>query len=246
MTLKGTLTVVVLALFLPGHLPAQESVSGGVVVRSTPQGALVRLQGEATVTGITPTVFRYPFVGDYRLTVRKYGYEDYRTHVVLDPARQTELDIALVPKTRWKAAVRSLFIPGWGQKYTEQKGKAWLFAVLTAGTAVAYLVTDHNFDIKFDRYDERLTAFDRAGSEGAGREELQRRLDLLTDAQDEAYDAENVRRVTIGAVMAVWGLNVIDALLFAPEERGSFAVTSLPAGTGAGGPTLGLMISHEF
>ncbi len=41
----------------------------------------------------------------------------------------------------------------------------------------------------------------------------------LREDQQDAYDAENVRRVTIGAVAGVWALNLLDILLFFPTAK---------------------------
>jgi len=243
---KGILTAVCFCIFLPALTFAQGNNSGNLTVRSEPPGALVELKGEATVTGIAPTTFRYPFSGSYELKVSKYGYEDYRTQLILDPYRLLEVDVTLSPKTRFKAAVRSILLPGWGQKYAQRDKKALTFAFLAVGTGVAYLIADHNFDIKFDRYEEQLHTYDSALANGASYDEMQQRLDLLLGVQEEACDWEDVRRVTVGAAVAVWGLSILDALLSCPGEKGTFSVEGISIEPTARDGRFGLMCSRRF
>ena len=246
MTLKRTLTRLVGLLLLPAVVSAQGAAEKGLVVRSDPQGALVELKGEATVTGITPTIFQYPFVGDYDIVVKQLGYEDYHTKVFLDPTKRMELDITLTPKTRFKAAIRSVVFPGWGQTYSDRKGRGLAFLLLSVGASASYLVADHNFNIKFDRYDQRLHEYDRAVAKGAQHDDLVELSSLLNDAQEEAYDMEDVRRFTIGLAAAIWGLNILDALLSSPRRAGLVTVNSLTVTPTTEGRTFGLALSHNF
>jgi hypothetical protein len=218
------LTTVVAVLLLPIAGFGQSESTGGLIIESSPSGAEIVLKGDALVTGITPTTFHYPLVGDYRLTIKKHGFEDYKTRMVLDPSRQMHLNVELARKTGIKAAVRSVFIPGWGQRYADKRTKSFLFGALFAGAAVAYFVADHNFDIKEERYCRRLADFDDAMRSGSNQAELERRLDALTEAQRDAYDAEDIRRVTIGATVGIWGLSILDALFFTPGNQATFSV----------------------
>jgi hypothetical protein len=245
-TLKRTLTILAGLLLLPVVGSAQQTEEQGLSVSSDPTGALVKLEGDATVTGVTPAIFRYPFTGDYRVTIKQSGYEAFRTDVSLEPGRMTVLNATLTPKARAKAMLRSLVIPGWGQLYAEKKAKGLVFLALSLGASAAYLVADHNFDIKFDRFERRLTAYDSLSAQSVPYSELAAMSALLADAQEEAYDSEDVRRLTIGAVVAVWGLNVLDALLTSPGRGEPLTVEGLTLTPNAAGQSVGLTLSHRF
>ncbi len=244
--LKRNLTIVFAALLLAGAVDAQAQSDSGLVVQSTPPGANVLLEGDAVITGITPAVFRYPMVGEYRLTLKKRGYENYHTDVVLDPTKAMQLSIELSRKTGAKAAVRSMFLPGWGQRYTDQKAKGFTFSLLFAGAVAAYFVADHNFDIKEERFSSRLAEYDAAVEQGAGLTELESRLSALNIAQEDAFDAEDIRRISVGGVVAVWGVNILDALLFSPKERATVTVEGLAISPKADSQGIGLTISRAF
>jgi hypothetical protein len=224
---------------------AQTSPPGNLTVRSNPPGADVRVDGEASAAGITPVTFNYPLIGPYDLRISKYGYETYKTRMALDPAKEMVVDIRLSPKTRFKAAARSVFIPGWGQRYAEQKTKGFFLHLLAAGSVTAFLITDHDFNTKFDRFDVLRAEYDSAKATESN-EKMQIRYNLLYDAQKRAYDAENARRISIGSLIAVWGLGVLDALLFTPEERASFSVKGIAFEPQAGPGVVGLRLSKSF
>lgn len=245
--LKRIFTVVLLGLSLfPLTVEAQDSTQGGLIVRSSPEGAEVVLKGDAVVAGVTPTFFQHGLVGQYRVEIRKHGYETYKTGVVLDPTRQIEISADLSRKTGFKAAVRSMVFPGWGQRYGDQKTKGLVFHLLAAGSVAAYLITDHDFDNKYERFRDREAAYDSAFAAGGSYADLQRMHEDLLDAQDRAYDAEDIRRISIGAVAGVWALGVIDALFFFPEERGTFTVKGLTVKPTADTESVGLTLSHNF
>ena len=154
MRVKKYIAAILVALVLPVTSLAQSGMTGDVTVRSDPQGALVKLSGQAVISGVTPARFRHLLIGDYELTLKKHGFETYKTRVELDPSRQMEIDIRLSPKTRFKTAVRSLFIPGWGQRYADKTAKGWAFTTLTVLAGAAYLVADQE-------YDDRLGDFEK-------------------------------------------------------------------------------------
>ncbi|MBU8934081.1 MAG: PEGA domain-containing protein [candidate division Zixibacteria bacterium] len=245
MTLKRTLATVVFLLGWSTLCWAQSTTQGNLTVRSNPPGAQVILSGDAVVSGITPARFGHLMVGDYKLTVMKHGYEDYSTRLVLDPSKPLAVDISLVPKTRLKAVARSFFIPGWGQKYTTQNRKAFLLAGLAVGAGISYYLADKSFDDKYEVYEYRLAERDSVAVHGNISEllSLQAGLDA---AQNEAYDAENVRRATIGLAIGIWVINLIDVLFFFPEERGIFSVKGLTLEPTAGTDRVGLAITTGF
>jgi hypothetical protein len=240
------LTTLVLALLCAAAIRAQETTAGGLTVRTSPDGAEVTLKGDAVVTGITPTTFHQLLIGTYTVTVKRHGYEKYKSKVVLDPSQQSNLDIKLSPKTRVKAAARSLFIPGWGQYYGEQKGKGLLFTLLAATSVGAFLIADHDFQNKNDLFKAQVNSYDSSVAAGASYADLQRSQSALAGAQKKAYDSENIRRGTLGAIIGVWSLSFLDALLFFPEDHGSFTVKGVSIAPSTQPGTLGLTLSRRF
>lgn len=242
MALKRILATVLIVGLVADASRAQAVPMGDVSVTSTPAGAIVTLSGEAVVTGVTPARFRHLLVGEYRLDVRMYGYETHTSRVALSPARPLTISVTLTPKTRVKAALRSMVIPGWGQRYSGQRTKAFAFALFSAGSAVAVLIADRNFDNDYDIYQTRLREYDAATTY----HEQKRLHPGLIAAQNDAYDAENVRRITMGVAIGVWGLNLLDALILFPHKPAGFRIKGLTLAPTANFQQVGLSLVTRF
>ncbi len=220
-----------LVLLFCSSLLAQPTLTPSVSIQTNPPGAEVRLDGNPSVTGISPTSFRYPLAGSYAVTIIRPGYETYRTRILIDPATPFTMSVDLSRKSAAKAAARSLFIPGWGQQYMGERTKGLLFHTLAVVSVGAFLLADNDFNVRRDRWLESTDAFDRAVERGAT-DELPSLQERVRVDQEEAYDAETKRWAAIGAVGAVWGLSVLDALLFSPVERASYGTGSTASQSG--------------
>jgi len=245
MTLKRILSATIVAIVMPAISWSQGITTGNFTVRSLPPGAQVTLKGETIVTGVTPANFTHLLIGDYELTVTKYGYDTYKTRVTLDPNTPQTVNVSLKKKTRFKALSRSLFIPGWGQNYTQQKSKSVLFPVLTGLGAIALFFTNDEYNYRKDIYDRRLEEYDSVKVNGTV-EELRRLQPDLNNAQDKAYDAETNRRIAGGIVVGVWAINLIDILFFFPDERGTFSVKGITFEPKATPEQFGLTLTRKF
>ncbi|MBU0983187.1 MAG: PEGA domain-containing protein [candidate division Zixibacteria bacterium] len=243
--MKRILATLLMVATLPLGVVAQQSSTAGVQVSSDPPGASVTLSGDAVVTGITPTFFTYPLIGEYKVKVNMRGFETYKSSVYLTGDSPTSIAVSLSPRTGFKAAVRSMFIPGWGQWYGEQKTKGLLFNVLFAGSVAAFVIADHNFGNKEDEYLKRLDDYNEAVNSGDGID-LTTRWNALAAAQKDAYDAENLRRVTIGSVAGIWGLCLLDALLFTPGQPAIVDIKGLAVEPSAGPDQFGITLVRRF
>ncbi len=220
MLIKWILSV---ALLLLTSSAMAQNPGPGLTVRTNPAGAEVEVTGALTLRGMSPITFSQGLQGNFDIKIKKAGYESYKSRVFLGPSNHAQLDVNLSVKTKFKAAFRSLFVPGWGQAYAEQKTKGVAFMFLAAGSAAAYLLADKKFDDKRDDYDGLVARYNAANTYT----EKENLYPFLQAARKDAYDAENVRRITIGATIAVWSLSVLDALLFFPEQKGSLLVDQI-------------------
>ncbi|MDH4222837.1 MAG: PEGA domain-containing protein [candidate division Zixibacteria bacterium] len=213
----------VLFLFQPAFSQEEEKKSeAGLVITSIPSGATVFLEGEYNLVATTPATLPHNLIGRYRIKALKDGYENWKTNMWLDGTTANRISITLVPKTRFKGALRSVLIPGWGQFYYGEKKKAFLFSLSALGAAMAYAIADADFSDKNDAYVKVKNDYNAARSI----EEVNRLKQLLDEKQREAYDAENIRRATIGLAIAVWGFNLMDALVFFPSFEDGLSVGS--------------------
>ena len=171
------------------------------------------LSGDMTVAGVTPTIFTQRLAGYFKITAYREGYETYNSSVVLSGHDATTIDFKLKPKTRVKAAMRSLIIPGWGQHYygAKTKGSVLFIGALVGGTTAGLMHL--RFDNKRDDYYDFLAVYDAERSVPA----KEAMLPELYRRQQDAHDAEQDRNVAAAVVAGIWAYGVIDALLFFPD-----------------------------
>lgn len=213
--------VVIMLLAISGT--AQSQTSPIVSVTSKPSGATVILSGDYTVAGITPTSFSQNLLGLYRIAAHHEGYETYHSSIVLSGREAVALDIKMVPKTRLRAAMRSLVVPGWGQNYVGSKTKGALLTIGTLATAATVGVMHLRYDSRRNDYDD----FDAIYRQTRSVEEREKMLAEHYTLQKDAYNAERDRNVVLGVLAGIWAYNLLDAILFFPDYGLNVSGTSL-------------------
>lgn len=174
--------------------------SGSLTVVSRPSGAACRVRGDRIVVGTTPlTLSTIP--GRYEVRSVDPAFERWERTIRHDGARDDTVWMSLHPKTRSRAVLRSIGIPGWGQFYSRRPSAGWAYltgATVAFGASIAWQVA----------YVERQEDVEQAETLPEW-EQAVRRL-------DEARDARNLLQ---GAAGALWILSVIDAGLFFPRFK---------------------------
>nr|MBN2276305.1 PEGA domain-containing protein [candidate division Zixibacteria bacterium] len=240
MSSKGSL-ILALIIIIPLVSAAQDK-QAGLTVTSNPQGAEVTLKGNLTIIGVTPVQFLQPLDGKYNIQVKKYGFETYKSTLYLQRDKISSLSVNLKAKTRFKGFARSLFIPGWGQYYADRKFKGGIFTVLAIGAIGSFLIADADYNDKVDRYEDMEVEYNNLTSYG----EKEALYSTLAEARKDAYDAESLRRITIGAAIAVWSLNLLDILFLFPENEGLLSVDNITVKPDLKQGGAQVILSHRF
>jgi hypothetical protein len=233
-------TCIFLLFLMTAPLLAQ---TGAVLeVNSDPPGTTISLDGEFKLAGVTPTVFSQPLVGKYELKATRDGYETYKTNLYLTGGTPLKVDIKLAPKTRFKAFLRSMVMPGWGQFYADDKTRGVLFSVTTLASGVATIIAEVDFRDKRDAYDEVMARFNEERS-------LERKKAMeqeVNDARQKAYDAETFRNVSLGVLIGVYTYNVLDAMIFFPNKKYDSYVPRVSIDTDDSFSKVGLTLKFSF
>ncbi|MCD4690368.1 PEGA domain-containing protein [bacterium] len=217
------LLVVALATLLisAGSAVAQ---TGGVVITSIPSGAIVELDGEHVLRGVTPWRLDRGLSGPFRIRAYKLGYQDWEGLVMLSSTRRDSVAVRLVRKTRLGAGWRSAVLPGWGQFHTEQnvKGAAFVAAEVAAIGAVFWA------DAKRDNAEEIYEDARALYLEADEADEIELRYAEMLDAFDEYEDKHLLRRRLMYIAGIIYLANIADAVFLFPEPgAGYFADASL-------------------
>ncbi len=213
MATKRTLTALIVCCLITLSQNAVSQESGNVLINTDPQGALVKLSGELTLSGVTPVKFDRALSGQYQVDVIRNGYENYQSTNYFSETQESQLSIQLIPKTRNKAFFRSVIIPGWGQRYYGNKTKSALFAVGTIASVIGYVFVKDDYNSKADEYHVKKAAY-----ESATLYSDLRPLELeLRDAQEKANDAENKVNIMTAVAASIYLFNLLDSFLFFPD-----------------------------
>jgi hypothetical protein len=236
----GALILSLGLLAAPYTASAQDA--GNVIINSNPQGAVVKLIGEMTLSGITPVKFDRSLSGKYKIEVVREGFEKYRSVTYFTEKQASQLDIKLTPKTRAKAFVRSMIIPGWGQKYYGNSTKAGFYLLAIAASSAGYFIVRDDYNTKVDSYNAAKAAYVSARRWS----DLSTLGQQLYDAQKKANDAENRVNIAIGVVAGLYALNVLDCLLFFPENDSFTEYKALTARPEISPNQVGITLSLKF
>jgi hypothetical protein len=239
---KRTLTAVIVCcvFLLPNFVLGQDA--GNVLINTNPQGSLIRLEGEITLSGVSPVKFDRPLTGQYRIEVVRDGYEKYNSVTYFSEAQSTQLDIELVPKTRAKAFIRSLLIPGWGQKYYGNQTKSAIYFTGTLASLVGYFFVKDDFDSKEEDYLDRKEAYENA-TVWSDLPLLDREL---REAQEEANDAEDKVNFMAAVTGGFYLLSLLDSFLFFPEFDKYTEYKAITARPEVEADRVGIILSVNF
>ncbi len=215
------LLLLTVMLMTGANSEAQET---GTIISSNPPGAAITLDGEYQLTATTPVRLPDNINGRFKLSAMLSGYESWSGEVMLLPGQQNRFSFSLSPKTRFKAMLRSMFIPGWGQYYSDDRSRALVINIATVGMGVGAILAENDFRRKRDDYNQSKLDLANATSY----EDVSRLRDLVVEKNRDAYDAESLRNTFVYATAAVWAYNVLDALIFFPNHKLDFHQESIP------------------
>lgn len=187
--------------------------SFGVLIVGRPAETIIQLKGAYVFTGRTPFSIPQNLSGPYVLSASKTGFESKSMKLFLgyEPFRQ--IDINLKPISRWKAGLRSLLIPGWGQRYKGAKGRGLLFTGLAIGASVGTLVTQLDYSSDLDDANRAKQDYQRVSNNF---EQASAAYDKWQAAYRRADDSYDRRQRSLAITAAVWALNFLDALFLPP------------------------------
>ncbi len=222
-SVRMLMLLVVLAMLVASSVPARAQ-TGGVVITSVPSGAIVELEGEHILRGVTPWRLDRGLSGPFRVRAYKLGYNDWEGLVMLSSTRQDSMSVRLVRKTRLGAGWRSAVIPGWGQFHTEQKLKGSAFLVAEAAAIGAVFWADANRNEAEGKYEDARDLYLAADQT----DEIEASYAEMLDAYEEFEDEHLMRRRLIYIAGIIYLANIADAVLQFPESGdGYFAAATI-------------------
>jgi len=193
--------VLFMALPATAALAQDTNPPGSLTILSRPTGASCRIDGDRVIVGRTPLILERGLVGRYRVHSMEPGYEPWERKINLSGASADTLWMDLRAKSAWRAGLRSLVIPGWGQFYSQRPGWGWTWLTLAGLSTAGAIVANNEYQNRLDDIDKAISLADRQ------------------DAIQKADDAYNDRQIAIAVAAGVWIANSLDAVIFFPHKR---------------------------
>ncbi|MBD3169488.1 MAG: PEGA domain-containing protein [candidate division Zixibacteria bacterium] len=239
----SVILILIISVFSLDGYAQQNTSQGNLEIISNPPGAAVVIEGEMDVAAVAPCKITQDLAGRIKVRATKPGYETWKSDMILVPGQPYILNIDMKQKTRFKAAMRSMFIPGWGQYYSGSRFKGVFLGLSTfTGAAAAFFATE-NYNNKHDEYLDAKLDFQQAQSI----DERVRLRDVLNQKQEDAYDAETLKRTLTGVAIGLWAYNFLDALIFFPGHKQDHLNKAYPSIQSAIiGDAPGLVLTAKF
>jgi hypothetical protein len=223
------LLLVALAAALPLAEAAHAQGTNGVVITSSPPGAVVELRGDHVFSGVTPWRLDRGLSGTYEIYATKPGYADWTGSTSLSSSRHDSIYIRMSRKTVMATGLRSALCPGWGQFYAGKTLKGSVFLLSEAGAVWGIIYTDSKRSDAMRRQERASRAYNSADQV----DDITDAYDAMLDAFDDVQKWHESRKRWIYAAGAIWLVNVLDATLLIPNEWGG-ALAGLPDSDGSG------------
>ena len=131
---------------------------------------------------------------------------------------------AVKPKTRFGAMMRSMFIPGAGQFYSDRKrwGYTWLLSEIAIGGGIAFFGT--KYQTAFDEYNSTIDLYTNETD-----------VDMIEEYKNQAQvhhesmdNAATMAETLAYAAAGVWAANVLHAVITGPKTGDKTSDKELP------------------
>jgi hypothetical protein len=211
---------------------------GSLTFLSRPVGARVTLKGPQRLVGRTPLTLDREAAGRYRVTGSAPGFESWHRTLVIDVARTDTVWMALHRKSALLAGLRSTLLPGWGQFYDERPVHAWTMLLASSGAAATLVTAAVQYRDKLDLYEELARRYQASPTP--------QNLLIRDAAFEEQSRAFDFRRNMLITTTAVWGVNVLDALVFGPPRPSTGMSMRITPGGSAESGALAAKLEMRF
>lgn len=215
-----------------------------VTIKSDPPGAMLYFKGENSFVGVTPFTVKPNLMGNYKITAVKQGYEQSRVQYFFKGTENGTLRLRLNPKTRFKAAMRSVVFPGWGQIYSDRKSSGIFLSLVQVSAGLLTFVAHNDYNNAFKKYENALSEYEENKKFSGQRDDY---WDIVVARHKKASNAFDKRQTWLYITGGLWIYNFLDSILFFPSFDNEIFNRSLPGvSVNFHNDAVGLNLSFQF
>ena len=211
MLFKKLICLIIYLIFGVTAWGQSSNKSHNVRITSNPPGAMVYIEG--SMVGITPCELKFDMIGEYRVRAYKKGYENWTSNVFFSDRNNSPLNIKLSSKTRLMAAIRSIIVPGWGQRYCDNKTKGIIIELVQTGSIISSIVYEVKYRNAVETYNDALKNYNIHKNNFQKHDIYRSIVEDKYSNINSFYKTRNIFLLTAGAV---WLYNILDAIFMFP------------------------------
>jgi len=145
--------------------------------------------------------------GNHQLKVKRKGYLTYNDDLIINSSEPFTKNIQLEPKSKGKARLMSVLLPGTGQMYYGTVEKGLIFTGISVGLAYSAYFYNDSFSKSWDRFNIDLENYRNAETIS----EIVRTKKIKNDSYAKAIQERNITLGSAGLLGMVWLYNIWDS-----------------------------------
>lgn len=162
--------------------------------------------------GSMPMVWENVKQGTYAFEIRRPGFEPAILRTYVAPDFPGSIIVRLRPTRTATAIMKSLLIPGSGQNYRGYQSKGLLFKGLWFVSAATFAAAFNDRVTRYARYNQSVDRYRFA------RDSYDEYYQDAQDAWAVAHRANRRVNIVLAVAAVIYGINVVDAAVFAPNR----------------------------
>jgi curli biogenesis system outer membrane secretion channel CsgG len=170
-----------------------------------PAGATVLVDHQPVATSPGKN-FKVPY-GVHQIQVKKQGFYTHTSDFNLDNSKVQNIEVKLPMKSKGKARLLSIFVPGSGQIYYGTYGKGLVIGGITVGLVYGTYYFNAEFSRSWDQFNIDLANYRKATTVA----EIKRTRQVKDDSYATALKNRNFTLYSMGALGLVWLYNIWDS-----------------------------------
>ncbi|MBU4444452.1 PEGA domain-containing protein [bacterium] len=145
--------------------------------------------------------------GNHQLKAKRKGYLTYNEDLIINSSEPFTKNIQLEPKSKGKARLMSVLIPGTGQMYYGTVEKGLIFTGISLGLAYSAFFYNDSFSKSWDQFNIDLENYRNAETIS----EIVRTKKIKNDSYAKAIQERNITLGSAGLLGFVWLYNIWDS-----------------------------------
>jgi len=145
--------------------------------------------------------------GNHQLKAKRKGYLTYNEDIIINSSEPLTKNIQLEPKSKGKARLMSVLLPGTGQLYYGTIGKGLIFTGISLGLAYSTFFYNDSFSKSWDQFNIDLENYRNAKTIS----EIEQAKKTKNDSYAKAIQERNITLGSAGLLGFVWLYNIWDS-----------------------------------